>query len=145
MAGLKQIKSQIRSTDKTRTVTKAMEAVSAAKMRKAQAKAIAGRAYARAAAMVLARVSGSRAMTNHPLATWREPKRALYVVITADRGLAGALNSAVLRATYADIGALRETASVRNGLNTTPQLSRRHLPFKLLSNHQRPPNCIKLL
>ena len=48
MAGLKAIKLKIRSTDKTRKVTKAMEAVSAAKMRKAQQRAIAGRAYARA-------------------------------------------------------------------------------------------------
>lgn len=103
MAGLKQIKSQIRSTDKTRTVTKAMEAVSAAKMRKAQAKAIAGRTYARAATIVLARVSGSRALRNHPLTQSRPVRRALYIVITADRGLAGALNSAVLRAAYADI------------------------------------------
>ncbi len=103
MAGLKQIKNKIRSTEKTRKVTKAMEAVSAAKMRKAQQRAIAGRAYARAAASILARVSGARELSRHPLVAPRDVKRALYIVITSDKGLAGALNSAVLRAVMADI------------------------------------------
>lgn len=103
MAGLKQIKNKIRSTEKTRKVTKAMEAVSAAKMRKSQQRANAGRAYARAAVGVLARLSGSRELGRHPLTAPRDVKRALYVVITSDKGLAGALNSAVLRAVHADI------------------------------------------
>ena len=103
MAGLKQIKTKIRSTEKTRKVTKAMEAVSAAKMRKAQNKALSGRDYARAAVSVLARVSGSRELSQHPLAAHRGVKRALYIVITSDKGLAGALNSAVLRSVSSDI------------------------------------------
>ncbi len=107
MAGLKAVKSKIRSVGKTRTVTKAMEAVSAAKMRKSQQRAIAGRAYARAAASALARVSGSRELSRHPLAAARPVSRALYVVITSDKGLAGALNSGVLRAAAADIASLR--------------------------------------
>ena len=144
MAGLKAIKTKIRSVEKTQTVTKAMEAVSAAKMRKAQSSALAGRAYARAAVSVLARVSGSNVLQNHKLtrgaatvfaaptsnragadtevisaASPRRPaaeestsvsapgfERALYIVITSDKGLAGAVNSAVLRATAADIKSL---------------------------------------
>ncbi|HEY5383511.1 MAG TPA: ATP synthase F1 subunit gamma [Candidatus Paceibacterota bacterium] len=127
MAGLKAIKIKIRSIEKTQKVTKAMEAVSAAKMRKAQGRAFAGRAYARAAVSILARVSGSRELASHPLvcgtfergavATPTDsshrlsagipiaPRSALYIVITSDKGLAGALNSAVLRATAADIKA----------------------------------------
>ncbi len=105
MAGLKQIKSKIRSTEKTRKVTKAMEAVSAAKMRKAQNRALGGRSYARAAASVLARVAGTRELARHPLALVRPIQKAVYIVITSDKGLAGALNSAVLRAVYADISA----------------------------------------
>ncbi|MDZ4226212.1 MAG: F0F1 ATP synthase subunit gamma [Patescibacteria group bacterium] len=62
MAGLKAIKNKIRSVGKTGKVTKAMEAVSAAKMRKAQQRALSGRAYARAASGILARVSGSTDM-----------------------------------------------------------------------------------
>ncbi len=103
MAALKNIKLKIKSVEKTAKVTKAMEAVSAAKMRKAQAKALAGRAYARAAASILARVSGARELKNHPLTEPRDVKNALYIVITSDKGLAGALNSAVLRAVSIDI------------------------------------------
>jgi len=104
MAGLKQIKSQIRSIKKTGKVTRAMESVSAAKMRKAQQTAIGGRAYARAAVAVLARVSGSRTIHNHPLTRQTEGvRKTLYIVITSDKGLAGALNSAVLRAALGDI------------------------------------------
>ena len=105
MAGLKAIKTKIRSIEKTQKVTKAMEAVSAAKMRKAQARAFAGRAYARAAVSILARVSGSKDLANHPLVhdSGTPPEKALYIIITSDKGLAGALNSAVLRKTYNDI------------------------------------------
>ncbi|MES2006551.1 MAG: ATP synthase F1 subunit gamma [Patescibacteria group bacterium] len=103
MAGLKAIKTKIRSVEKTKKVTKAMEAVSAAKMRKAQNKALAGRSYARAAVSILSRVSGSRDVANHALTEVRTINRALYIVITSDKGLAGALNSSVLRAVSADI------------------------------------------
>lgn len=111
MAGLKQIKSQIRSYEKTQTVTKAMEAVSAAKMRKAQLAALAGRPYAQAAVSILARVSGSR-MPEQSFSAVRKNRsessaqaRTLYIVVTSDKGLAGALNSSVLRAVMADIKA----------------------------------------
>ncbi len=105
MASLKLIKSKIKSVQKTQKVTKAMEAVSAAKMRKAQMRAVVGRAYARAASAILSRISGSRGLANHSLTQVREVKKALYVVITSDKGLAGALNSAVLKAAFADINA----------------------------------------
>ncbi len=103
MAGLKEIKSKIRSTARTRTVTKAMEAVSAAKMRKTQNAALSGRSYARAATSVLVRVQGTRELMAHPLTDKREVQKALYIVITSDKGLAGALNSGVLRAAARDI------------------------------------------
>ena len=112
MAALKQIKNKIRSVEKTGKVTKAMEAVSAAKMRKTQERAVAGRTYARAAAEILARVSGSAELKNHPLTTVRPVTMALYIVITADRGLAGALNSGVLRAALAD---MEKTGTLKNG------------------------------
>lgn len=103
MASLKEIKQKIRSTARTRTVTRAMEAVSAAKMRKTQSAAIQGRAYARAATAILARVSGTQGLKNHVLAAQNSSQTTLYIVITSDKGLAGALNSAVLRAVAADI------------------------------------------
>lgn len=105
MAGLKTIKTKIVAMKKSQTVTKAMEAVSAAKMRKAQLAALQGRAYARAAAATLGRLSGSRDLYLHPLAAVRKVDRALYIVITSDKGLAGALNSGVLKAAARDIAA----------------------------------------
>jgi F-type H+-transporting ATPase subunit gamma len=72
-------------------------------MRKAQGRAFAGRSYARAAVSILARVSGSRELAANPLTEVRAVNHALYIVITSDKGLAGALNSAVLRATVADM------------------------------------------
>lgn len=109
MASLKNIKIKIRAVDKTRQVTKAMETVSASKMRKSQHKALAGRAYARAAGEILARVSASGELANHPLARRYgegSVRRALYIIITSDKGLAGALNSAVLKEAYADVSRL---------------------------------------
>lgn len=103
MAALKSIKLKIRSIEKTQKVTKAMEAVSASKMRKAQSRALGGRAYARAAVSILARLSGAQELQNHPLTRASGLTHALYIVITSDKGLAGALNSAVLRAVSADI------------------------------------------
>lgn len=105
MAGLKAIKTKIRSVEKTQKVTKAMEAVSAAKMRKSQHRAFTGRSYAKAAVAILARVSGANELSHHPLTQTRTVSKALYIVITSDKGLAGALNSAVLRNTAADIAA----------------------------------------
>lgn len=94
---LKQIKSQIRATDRTRKVTKAMEAVSAVKMRKGQERALLGRAYAATAFKILSRVSGSQSAKNHPLALARTGNRTLIFLITSDKGLAGSLNSAVIK------------------------------------------------
>lgn len=105
MASLKAIKNKIRSIDKTRKVTKAMEAVSAAKMRKAQDRAFAGRSYAKAAVGVLARLSGGQTLADNPLLRKRDISKALYIVITSDKGLAGSLNSGVLKAAVADIRA----------------------------------------
>lgn len=99
---LKEIKAKIAATRRTHKVTRAMEAVSAVKMRKTQITAIAGRPYARAALQILARLSGSGQLTKHPLAAERPVRNTALVIITSDRGLAGALNANVLRAARAE-------------------------------------------
>jgi F-type H+-transporting ATPase subunit gamma len=93
---LKHIKLKILSVRKTATVTRAMEAVSAVKMRKAQERALGGRAYAAAALTILERLAASQEIKVHPLARQGSGK-TLVVVITSDKGLAGALNSNVIR------------------------------------------------
>lgn len=94
---LKQIKNKIVSTKKTGKVTKAMEAVSAVKMRKSQERAFHSRPYVHAAMRILSRVAQSEAITNHPLTKKREEGKVLLVVVTSDKGLAGSVNSAVLK------------------------------------------------
>jgi F-type H+-transporting ATPase subunit gamma len=94
---LKDIKTKIKATERMHKVTRAMEAVSAVKMRKTQAAALEGRAYARAALSLLTRLAGTRHVKEHVLGQEREGSKLALVVITSDKGLAGALNSGVLK------------------------------------------------
>lgn len=94
---LKDIKNKIKSVDRTRKVTKAMEAVSAVKMRKSQTRAITARPYANSALSILERMSVSLGTVRHPLTEKREVKKAAFVVVTSDKGLCGILNAAVIR------------------------------------------------
>lgn len=95
---LKQIKNKIISTKKTGKVTKAMEAVSAVKMRKSQERAFLSRPFVHAAMRILSQVAQSEAVANHPLTIKRDDvNKVLLVVITSDKGLAGSVNSAVLK------------------------------------------------
>lgn len=96
---LKEVKQKIRAVKKIAQVTKAMEAVSAVKMRRSQSTAIEGRPYALHAMGLLRRLAERNEIAGHPLVVERPTVRTvLLVVITSDRGLAGALNSYVLRA-----------------------------------------------
>jgi len=94
---LKQIKNKIVATLKTGKVTKAMEAVSAVKMRKSQQKAFVGRPYVHSAMRILQRLSESNEGLSHPFAKKRETAKSLVVIVTSDKGLAGSVNSAVLK------------------------------------------------
>lgn len=75
-----------------------MEAVSAVKMRKAQERAFAGRGYALAAMRILKQVSGTLNIAENPLVRPNDSKQIAVVIITSDKGLAGALNASVLKA-----------------------------------------------
>ncbi len=94
---LKQIKNKIVATKKTGQVTKAMESVSAVKMRKSQERAFAGRPYVHAALRILARLAHADHGLSHPLINPRTEDGVLVVVVTSDKGLAGSVNSAVLK------------------------------------------------
>ena len=101
---LKDIKNKIKATQRTHKVTRAMEAVSAVKMRKTQNAALEGRAYARAALSILTRLSGTESVKRHPLAQGREGNKVALVVLTSDKGLAGGLNSGVLKKAVEALG-----------------------------------------
>jgi len=105
MAGTKEIPRRIKSIKNTKKITKAMELVSAAKMRKAVGKALSSRTYAQYAWFVLESLSGSSAAKNHPLIKSRQVKNVTAVLMTSDRGLCGSYNSQALKVT---LKALRE-------------------------------------
>ncbi len=112
---LKDIKGKIKSVDRTRKVTKAMEAVSAVKMRKSQGRALTGRPYASAALSILERMSVSLGEVKHPLTSARPVKKLALVVVTSDKGLCGVLNSAVLKqasTTLLNSGLPKESISI---------------------------------
>lgn len=94
---LKQIKNKIVATKKTGQVTKAMESVSAVKMRKSQERAFAGRPYVHSALRILARLAKSDEEVRHPLTIPRDSGTVLAVLVTSDKGLAGSVNSALLK------------------------------------------------
>ncbi len=113
---LKAIKGKIRSVNKTRKVTKAMEAVSAVKMRKSQESALAGRPYARAALSILSRVSSSQEAMTHPLVVPHEHvQRTALIVVSSDKGLCGALNTSLFKRAHlliAEMGWTHEQVSI---------------------------------
>jgi F-type H+-transporting ATPase subunit gamma len=94
---LKQVKNKIISTKKTGQVTKAMESVSAVKMRKSQERAFVARPYIHAALRILSRLANSQDGLSHPFAEKRDSGKTLLVVVTSDKGLAGSVNSAVIK------------------------------------------------
>lgn len=97
MPSLRDIKGKIRGVAKTRQVTRAMEAVSASKMRKSQEKAIAGRPYALSAFRILLGLSKNFNTKDSPFIKERKIKKVLMIVVTSDRGFAGGLNSSVIK------------------------------------------------
>ncbi|MFT4532296.1 MAG: F-type H+-transporting ATPase subunit gamma [Candidatus Saccharimonadales bacterium] len=97
MASTQQIKARIKSVKNTKQITKAMEMVAASKMRRAQDATLASRDYTLTARQILTRLRELTDVSKHPLFTNRAVKSRILVVITSDRGLAGAYNSNVLR------------------------------------------------
>lgn len=97
MASTRQLKSRIRSVGNTKQITKAMQMVAASKMRKAQEADKASQEYTRAANELLTYLASQGVTDRHPLFEKREVKSRLIVVIAADKGLAGAYNSNVMK------------------------------------------------
>ena len=100
MATLADIRRRIGSLKNTQQITKAMEAVAASKLRRAQARAAAARPYADRMAEVLAEVASRVSTYRHPFLVPRPVQKRLLILITADRGLAGALNVNAFRAAH---------------------------------------------
>src|SRR5262249_62234478 len=99
MPNLKAIRTRIQSIKNTQKITRALKLVAAARLRRAQENVTAARPYAVALEDVIAEVAARAGNDAHPLLATRTVKKVELVVLTSDRGLAGAFNSNVNPAT----------------------------------------------
>ena len=99
MANIRTIGHRIRSVQNIAKITRAMEMIAASKMRRAQERGLAGRAYSEKIQQVIADLAALPDMELHPLLQRREPARLSVVHITPDRGLCGGLNANINRLT----------------------------------------------
>ena len=107
MANVLDLRRRIRSVKNTRQITKAMKMVSAAKLRRAQERAMSARPYARMIESVLDSLmrrvdiyDPETGMLRHPLFAVRPEKRVLLVIVSGDKGFAGAFNSNIMKIAY---------------------------------------------
>ncbi|TWG89740.1 F-type H+-transporting ATPase subunit gamma [Luteimonas sp. J16] len=104
MAGGREIKTKIKSVQNTRKVTRALEMVSASKIRKAQDRMKASRPYARAMRQLIGHLAQANSEFKHPYLVERgEIKRVGYIIVSSDRGLAGGLNNNLFRKLLVEI------------------------------------------
>jgi F-type H+-transporting ATPase subunit gamma len=130
MASLKDLRRRIRSTRSMQQIFKAMEMIAAAKLRRAQSRAQSATPYASKITEVLSSIAGAAAELEHPLFKVRPVKTTVLVVITADRGFAGAYNTNVLRLVehrvrQAEAGSIQLVVVGRKGRD---YFRRRHMP-----------------
>lgn len=104
MAGGREIKTKIKSVQNTRKVTRALEMVSASKIRKAQDRMKQSRPYARAMKQVIGHLAQANTEYQHPyLVERKETRRVGYIIVSSDRGLAGGLNNNLFRKLLGEI------------------------------------------
>jgi F-type H+-transporting ATPase subunit gamma len=110
MATLRDIRRRIRSVESTQKITRAMKLVAAAKLRRAQERILSARPYAVKMAELLSSLVRRAEGDAHPLLVRRPAARKRLVIITADKGLCGAFNSNILRASLAFLREQGETS-----------------------------------
>jgi F-type H+-transporting ATPase subunit gamma len=132
MASVKEMRTRIGSVKSTQKITKALQMVAAAKLRRAQNAAEAARPYAARMAGVIANLAAGVSGPSAPLllaGTGRD-QRHLVIVATSDRGLAGGFNSSIVRAAREKIGALvaagKDVKIITVGRKARDQLKRNH-------------------
>ena len=104
MAGGREIKTKIKSVQNTRKVTRALEMVSASKIRKAQDRMKTSRPYARAMKQVIGHLAQANTDYQHPVMVERKDvKRVGFIIVSSDRGLAGGLNNNLFRKMLGEI------------------------------------------
>ncbi|MGV3042850.1 ATP synthase F1 subunit gamma [Staphylococcus rostri] len=109
MDSLKEIDSRIKSTKKMKQITSAMNMVSNSKLRKAERNAKTFRPYMEKMQDAITAIAGTNTSSTHPMLVKRPTKRVGYMVITSDRGLAGAYSANVLKKMIRDIEARHQS------------------------------------
>ena len=104
MASTRDIRRRIRTVKNIEKITNAMKMVAAARLKKAQARAESARPYAEKMHEVMGNLAASAGQIDHPLLEVREEHKVAYVIIGADRGLAGSYNSSVMHKAITSIG-----------------------------------------
>lgn len=108
MPSTRQLKGRIRSVKSTKQITRAMQMVAASKMNRAQEAEKATLDYTRVANELLTFLAGQGATEDHPLFVKRDVQTRMLIVITSDKGLAGAYNSNVLKRLLQEVSADRK-------------------------------------
>ena len=132
MASLIDIRRRLRSVKSTQQITKAMKMVAAAKLRRAQDRVIGARPYAKLLSDVLVPVTAQAGELKHPLLAVRPEKKVIVMVVSGDRGLCGAFNTNVNRATAHLLASHPEWTEVRLlpvGKKAVEYWKRRKYPF----------------
>jgi F-type H+-transporting ATPase subunit gamma len=135
MPNLKAIRKRIATVKNTRKITRAMKLVAAARLRKAQENITRMRPYALQTIDMISALAARAGDDEelHPLLARREPNRVLFVVLTSDRGLAGAFNSQVNKAAhraYTELRAENKTVEIAMvGRKGTDYFRRRSIPI----------------
>src|SRR5690606_13465501 len=130
MAGIKEIRTKIKSVQNTSKITKAMEMVAASKMRKAQERMRAGRPYATKVRAIAAHLMQAHPDYTHPYMEERKDIKGVgVVVVTTDKGLCGGLNTNIMRLVLARLREFEEkgikvqfTALGNKGLGTLTRI-----------------------
>ena len=113
MASAQDIRRRIKSVRSIEQITKAMKMVAAARLRKAQERAYASQPFTEKIQEVLATVANSRLDVTHPLLAKREIKKTAYLILSADKGLAGAYSSNLMKEALAAMeGKAKEEISI---------------------------------
>lgn len=140
MANLKEVRNRITSVTSTQQITKAMKMVSAAKLKRATNAIVQLRPYANKLRDILAQVSASVEGNDSPYTQDRVPTKVLIVVVTSNRGLAGAFNANAIKTTnnliaakYADQFARGDVSMIAIGKRGHDFFSKRN--FNVIGNH----------
>lgn len=126
MASSREIRQRIKSVKNIQHITKAMKMVAAARLRRAQERAESSKPFAQKIKEMLANVSAFETTVTHPLLEKREVKNVAYYVVGADKGLAGAYNSNVIKCALAELAEQENAHLITVGRKVKEYFSRRH-------------------